>query len=482
METTVNFRMIKYVLGWILIFEAIFMIFPSITALIYSESEIIHFLITMAICLLLGALFLFKKPKNKTLYARDGIVIVSMSWIFLSIFGAIPFFISGAIPSFVDALFETVSGFTTTGASIIPNVEIIPRSLLLWRSFTHWVGGMGVLVFIMAFIPLSGAHNMHIMKAESPGPSVSKLVPRVKTTALILYTIYIGLSLIQFIILLIARMPVFDALCTTFGTAGTGGFGVKADSINGYSTPIQIITTVFMLIFAINFNSYYLVLKGKFKDAVSTEVKCFLGIVFTAILIITLNSYWMYESVGEAINHSSFTVASIISTTGFATVDFDLWPSLSKTVLVILMFIGGCAGSTGGGIKVSRIIILFKSMIRELRKNVHPKKVEQISIDSRPVENEVVRATATYLFTFAMIFIVSIVLITIDGKDLITSFTSVATTLNNVGPGLALVGPTQNFAHFSAFSKIVFIFDMLAGRLELFPILLLFSPTTWKKN
>lgn len=477
-----NYRMIKYVLGWILMFESIFMVFPTLTAVIYSEREVIHFLITMAICLLIGALFLIKKPKNKTLYARDGIVIVSMSWIFLSIFGAIPFYISGAIPSFIDALFETVSGFTTTGASIIPNVELIPRSLLLWRSFTHWVGGMGVLVFIMAFIPLSGAHNMHIMKAESPGPSVSKLVPRVKTTALILYSIYVALTVIQFIILLIAQMPAFDAICITLGTAGTGGFGVKADSMNGYSTAIQIIVTVFMLIFAVNFNSYYLILKGKFKDALSTEVKYFLGIVFSAILLITLNSYWMYDSVGDAIKHSSFTVASIISTTGYGTVDFDLWPSLSRIILVILMFIGGCAGSTGGGIKVSRIVILCKSMVRELRKNVHPKKVEQVSIDSRPVEDSIVRSTAVYLFTFFTIFVASILVISIEGKDLVTNFTAVATTLNNVGPGLSLVGPTQNFAHFTPLSKLVFIFDMLAGRLELFPILLLFSTTTWKKN
>lgn len=474
--------MIKYVLGWILIFEAIFMVFPALTAIIYSERELIYFLITMAACLLIGAIFLIRKPKNKTLYARDGIVIVSMSWIFLSIFGAIPFYISGAVPTFIDALFETVSGFTTTGASIIPNVEVIPRSLLLWRSFTHWVGGMGVLVFIMAFIPLSGAHNMHIMKAESPGPSVSKLVPRVRTTALILYSIYVALTVVQFIILLIAQMPAFDAICITLGTAGTGGFATKADSLNGYSTAIQVIVTVFMLLFAINFNSYYLILKGKFKDALSTEVKYFLGIVFTAILLITLNSYWMYDSVGNALKHSSFAVASIISTTGYGTVDFDLWPSLSRSILVILMFIGGCAGSTGGGIKVSRIVILCKSMLRELRKSVHPKKVEQVSIDSRPVEDSIVRSTAVYLFTIFTIFVASTLLVSIEGKDLVTNFTAVAATLNNVGPGLSLVGPTQNFAHFTPISKLVFIFDMLAGRLELFPILLLFSPTTWKKS
>lgn len=476
-----NYRMIKYVLGWILLFEALFMLIPTACALIYRETAVIHFLITMAICLAIGALFLIGKPKNRTLYSRDGIVIVSMSWIFLSLFGALPFFISGSIPSFVDALFETVSGFTTTGASIIPNVDLMPRSMLLWRSFTHWVGGMGVLVFIMAFIPLSGAHNMHIMKAESPGPSVSKLVPRVRTTAMILYSIYVALTLLQFIILLCFKMSVFDALNTAFATAGTGGFGIKPDSMGSYSTAIQVTVTVFMLIFSVNFNSYYLILKKKFRDSFSTEVKCFIGVVAVSILLITLNTLSMYDNVGDAVNHSSFAVASIISTTGYATVDFNLWPALSRTILVILMFTGGCAGSTCGGIKLSRIIILFKSMLRELRRNVHPKKVEQISIDSHPVESSVVRSTAAYLFCFCLLFVGSVVIVSLDGKDLITNFTAVATTINNVGPGLELVGPTQNFAHFSILSKLVFIFDMLAGRLEIFPILLLFSPTTWKK-
>jgi len=476
-----NFRMIKYILGWMLLFEACFMLLPAVCALIYRETAVIYFLITMAICAVIGGLLLIRKPKNKTLYSRDGIVIVSMSWILLSAFGALPFFISGEIPSFIDALFESASGFTTTGASIVPNVELLPKSMLLWRSFTHWVGGMGVLVFIMAFLPLSGAHNMHIMKAESPGPSVSKLVPRVRTTAMILYSIYVALTLIQFILLIIAKMSVFDALNTAFATAGTGGFGIRSDSMASYSSAIQIIVTVFMLIFSVNFNSYYLILRGKFKDSFSTEVKCFIGIVVAFIALITLNTVSMYNNTGDAIKHSSFTVASIISTTGFGTVDFNLWPSFSKTLLVLLMFLGGCAGSTCGGIKLSRIIILFKTMLRELRRNVHPKKVENISIDSHSVENSIVRSTASYLICFCLIFIISILLISLDGKDLITNFTAVATTLNNVGPGLEAVGPTQNFAHFSDFSKIVFIFDMLAGRLELFPILLLFSPTTWKQ-
>ena len=476
-----NYKMVKYILGWILLFESIFMLIPLITAIIFNEASAKYFIISLAICIAAGGLLLISKPKNKTLYARDGIVIVSMSWIFLSVFGAIPLYISGVIPSFIDALFEIVSGFTTTGASIIPNVELIPKSMLIWRSFTHWIGGMGVLVFIMAFIPLSGAHNMHIMKAESPGPSVSKLVPRVKTTALILYSIYIALSFIQFIALLIAGMPPFNAINTVFATAGTGGFGFKADSMNSFSPSIQIIITVFMLIFSINFNSYYLIIRGRFKESFNTEVKCFIGIVVTSIVLVTLNTVHMYDNIGQAINHSSFTVASIISTTGFSTVDFNLWPSFSKLILVIIMFTGGCAGSTCGGIKISRIVILFKSLTRELRKAVHPRKVEQVSVDSRPVEDHIVRSTAIYFFCLFSIFVASLALISLEGKDMVTNFTAVAATINNVGPGLELVGPTQNFAHFNVLSKLVFIFDMIAGRLELFPILLLFSPTTWKK-
>lgn len=476
-----NYKMIKFVLGWILLFEAIFLLIPLTTALIFNEAAVKYFILSLVICVAAGGLLLIGKPKNKTLYARDGIVIVSMSWIMLSVFGAIPLYISGVIPSFIDALFETVSGFTTTGASIIPNVELIPKSMLIWRSFTHWVGGMGVLVFIMAFIPLSGAHNMHIMKAESPGPSVSKLVPRVKTTALILYSIYVALTFIQIIALLIAGMTPFEAINTAFATAGTGGFGFKADSMNSYSTAIQIIITVFMLIFSINFNSYYLILRGRFKESLNAEVRCFLGMVAVAILLITLNTAHMYGSIGQAINHSSFTVASIISTTGFATVDFNLWPSFSKMILIVILFTGGCAGSTCGGIKISRIIILFKSLKRELRKSIHPKKVEGVSVDSRPIDDPIVRSTAIYFFCLVSIFVVSLALISLEGKDMVTNFTAVATTINNVGPGLELVGPTQNFAHFNVLSKLVFIFNMIAGRLELFPLLLLFSPTTWKK-
>ena len=476
-----NFRMITNILGWILIFEAGFMAVPTLTALIYSESVVWAYLITVAICLLLGFALVWKKPRNKTLYSREGFVIVSLSWIVLSIFGALPLYISGETPTYIDALFETVSGFTTTGASILSDVEAISHASLMWRSFTHWVGGMGVLVFIMAFVPLSGGNNLHIMKAESPGPSVSKLVPRVKTTAMILYLIYIALTLIEFILLLCGGMSIFEALNTAFATAGTGGFSVRSTSLAEYSSYIQIVVTVFMLLFSINFASFYLILLGRVKEAFTTEVVTFLGIVVSVITVITLNARGFFDTVGDAIKHVSFTVASIISTTGFATVDFDKWPELSRALLVLIMFIGACAGSTGGGLKVSRVIIGVKSIAKELYLLVHPKQVKKVTIDKVPVEHEVVRATNVYMVCYIIVFAVSVLLVSIENYGLVTNFTAVAATINNIGPGLELVGPTANFAFFSPFTKIVLIFDMIAGRLELFPMLVLFFPGTWKK-
>ena len=476
-----NFRMIRNILGWILIFEAGFMLIPLITAAVYFEDTFFAYLISIGICLLFGALFIWKKPQNRTLYSREGFVIVSLSWIVLSFFGAIPFFISREIPSFIDALFETVSGFTTTGSSILTNVEAMSKSNLIWRSFTNWIGGMGVLVFVMAFVPLSGGNNMHIMKAESPGPSVSKLVPRVKTTALILYLIYIALTLLEFVLLLFGDMSVFEAICASFSTAGTGGFGVRNDSFLSFSSYSQIVVTVFMLLFSINFASYYLILLRRFKDAFTTEIRCFIGIVVSAVVLITLNTWGFFSSIGEAIKHVSFTVASIISTTGFATVDFDMWPELSRALIVLLMFIGACAGSTGGGIKISRLVIFIKSAAKELHLMIHPKQVKKITIDKAPVEHEVVRSTNVYMICYLLIFVSSFLLICLGNHDLITSFAAVAATINNIGPGLELIGPTQNFAFFSPLEKIILSFDMLAGRLELFPMLLLFSPVTWKK-
>ena len=479
-----NYRMIKYTLGWLLLFEAIFLTFPAIAAAVFSENAGFAFLITIGICAAVGAMGMWKKPKNTTLYSKDGFVIVALSWIVLSIFGSLPFIISGVTDSFIDALFETVSGFTTTGASIFGDVEILPKSIIVWRSFMHWVGGMGVLVFVMAFLPLGGAHNMHIMKAESPGPSVSKLVPRVRNTAIILYTIYIVMTLVQLVMLLFGGMSFFEAFNTATSTAGTGGFGFKNDSLASFSPYIQIVVTVFMLLFSINFNSYYLAIKLRFKDALNTEIRVFAFIVIAAITVISFDVALagIFDTVGEAIRHSAFSVASLISTTGFATADFNVWPGLSKTLLVLIMFIGACAGSTGGGIKVSRIVILFKGMKKELGQAIHPRQVKKLTLDSHPIEHEVIRSVNAYIICYILIFVSSIALISFNEYDLVTNFTAVTATLNNIGPGLEMVGPTQNFAHFSIFSKLVLIFDMLAGRLELFPMLILFTPRAWKKQ
>ena len=476
-----NYKMIRNILGWLLLFECGFMVVPTITALIYGEREVWSFLLTMLLCGSIGGLCVWNKPKSSVLYARDGFVIVSLSWIVLSLFGAIPFFISGVIPSYVDALFETVSGFTTTGASILPEVESLPKCMLMWRSFTHWVGGMGVLVFIMAFLPLSGGQNMHIMKAESPGPSVSKLVPRVRTTALILYSIYLVMTMLQFILLLFGNMSVFEALCTAFGTAGTGGFGVLNNSMASYSPYVQWVVTTFMLLFSVNFSCYYLFLIRRFKDAFNAELRSFVVIVGTVILILTLNVRGLFDTLGEAIRHVAFTVASLISTTGFATENFDAWPELSRALLVLIMFIGACAGSTGGGLKISRLMILIRGAMNEIGTLIHPRRVKRITIDGHPVEPEVVRATNVYMMWYILVFVVSVILISFDDHDLVTNFTAVTATLNNIGPGLGLVGPTGNFAFFSLPSKLVLMFDMLAGRLELFPMIVLFAPSTWKK-
>ena len=504
-----NYKMIGYTLGWLLLFEAGFLVVPLITSLFFFEWwPMCSLLITMAICAVLGYLLIFNKPENKVLYAKDGLVIVSMSWIILSAFGALPFVISGSIPNYIDAFFETSSGFTTTGSSIVPAVEELPKCMLMWRSFTHWVGGMGVLVFIMAFLPLGGAQNLHIMRAESPGPTVSKLVPKMKTTAFILYLIYFILTVVMFIVLLFdpgtdaanGKMTVFDALNTAFATAGTGGFGIKNDSIAGFSSFSQIVVTVFMLIFSINFSSYYLLGKRRLKDAFNLEVRVFLIIVIVAIVSIALNIYYgeidetqIYSSntdynggysLGDAFKHAAFNVATIISTTGFGTENFVAWPELSQIIIIILMFIGACAGSTGGGIKVSRILILVKGVGRELKSAIHPRQVKKITIDKRPVEDEVVRSVNAYIICYIVVFICSLLLISLDPfvEDLTTGFTAVAATINNIGPGLGAIGPTSNFAGFSWFSKLVLSFDMIAGRLELIPMLLLFAPSTWKKN
>ncbi|MBO5412632.1 MAG: TrkH family potassium uptake protein [Clostridia bacterium] len=482
-----NFGIIKRTLGFILVFEGLFLAVPIITATVYWEKEFFDILLTMGLCFAVGGVCMIGKPKNQNIYAKEGFVIVALSWIVMSLFGALPFWFSGAIPSYIDALFETVSGFTTTGASVIPTgeaLESMPKCLLMWRSFTHWVGGMGVLVFIMAFLPLSGARNMHLMRAESPGPSVGKLVPRVRQTAKILYVIYTVMTSIQFVLLLFGDMTVFEALNTAFATAGTGGFSLKGDSMASFSSYTQIVITVFMILFAVNFNSYFLLLRGRIKEAFSSEVRVFFVIVITAITLITINlqiSEAYAYTTGEAIKHSAFSVASIISTTGFVTENFDLWPAFSKGILVLLMFVGACAGSTGGGVKVSRMMILYKGATREMKKMLHSRQITNVTMDKRVVEREVVQNTFAYLFAYILVFVASFLLICLDTQNLTENFTAVAATINNVGPGLGAVGPAGNFAFFSVGSKLVLIFDMLAGRLEIFPMLLLFSVQTWKK-
>ena len=477
-----NHRMIRYTLGWLLLFEALFLLAPVLTALIYRERVLAAFLWTVAACLCVGLFLVRKRPKNTTLYSREGFLIVAFSWILLSLFGCLPFYISKEIPSFINALFETVSGFTTTGASVLSDVESLSHATLLWRSFTHWVGGMGVLVFIMAFLPLSGGQNMHIMKAESPGPSVSKLVPRVRTTAMILYSLYLTLTVAELILLLCGGMTFFEALNTALATAGTGGFGFKNDSMGSFNSYIQIVIAIFMLLFSINFGSYYLVLRGRFKEAFNTELRVFLGIVVVATTVISFNIRSLFPTVGDTIKHAFFTTATIISSTGFSSTDFDLWPWGSKCLLVLMMFSGACAGSTGGGLKMSRIVILFKGVLLELRTAIHPKQVKKVTLDGHALERSDVGAIALYLICFAGLFAASMLVLCFEGADFTTGFTAVLASLNNIGPGLGAVGPSQNYDFFPILSKIVLIFDMLAGRLELFPMLLLFSPVTWKRQ
>ena len=480
-----NYSIIAYIIGWILNFEALFMALPCITAIFYHEHSGWAFFLSAMFCLLIGIPLVQKKTKNKIFYTREGCVTVALSWIILSIMGALPFLIGGVISNPIDAVFETVSGFTTTGASILLDVESLPKCMLMWRSFTHWIGGMGVLVFILCLLPLTGGdggYHINLMKAESPGPSVSKLVPQVQSTAKILYSIYLTLTVIEFVLLLFGKMSVFDALTTSFGTAGTGGFGIKNDSIGSYSVAIQWIVTIFMILFGVNFNAYYLLFFGSIKKALSMEeVRVYFGIILAAITAITINVYSMCSGVWDAIAKSAFQVGSIITTTGFSTTDFNLWPQTSKTILVLLMFVGACAGSTGGGIKVSRFVILIKTIIKELNSYIHPRSVKKIKVEGKPVEHEVIRSVNVYMITFILTFVVSVFLVSLEGKDLTTNFTAVAATINNIGPGLELAGPTQNFGHFGILSKIVIIFDMLAGRLELFPMLLLFHPVVIKE-
>ncbi len=476
-----NNSIIRYILGQVLKMEAILMILPVVVAIIYGEEEGLAYLITLLICGALGFAATHKKPQNFIFYLKEGCIATSLSWIILSIFGSLPFIITGEIPSVTDALFETISGFTTTGASILSDVEALSYCSIFWRSFTHWIGGMGVLVFLLAIIPLSGGSHINLMRAESPGPSVGKLVPKVRHTARLLYLIYFGMTILEVLLLLIGRMPVFDALTTSFGTAGTGGFGIKNDSIAGYSSYIQWIVTIFMILFGVNFNAYYLILLRRFKKAFKIEeIRYYFLIIAASVTIIFFDICNTAVNAFTALRDASFQVASIITTTGFSTVDFNAWSQASKTVLVLLMFIGACAGSTGGGIKVTRFVVLFKTVIKELNSYIHPKSIKKIKIDGKPVEHEIVRSINVYFITFMIIFTLSVFAISFEGKDLVTNFTAVTATINNIGPGLELVGPTQNFSIFTPFSKFILMFDMLAGRLELFPLLILFHNAAWR--
>lgn len=477
-----NYSIVIYIVGWVMNFQAVFLALPCIVSLIYKESEGWSYLIIAILSLMLGTLCTLRKPKNNKMFAREGFVIVALSWLLMSIVGAIPFVMTGDIPNYIDALFETISGFTTTGASVLTNVEALSYTSLFWRSFTHWIGGMGVFVFIMAVLPLLGNTNMNLMRAESPGPNVDKLVPRVKDTAVILYAIYIAFTVVEILLLWFNGMPLFDAFTTTFGTVGTGGFGIKNDSMASYSPTIQVIVTVFMILSGVNYGFFFLLLRKKLKQALSfEEVRWYFIIIAVAIAIISFNIYDYFGNIGETIRVASFQVGSIITTTGYATYDFNLWPQLSKTVLIMLMFVGACASSTGGGIKVSRIVILFKTIKKEMQLIIHPRGVKKIAMDKHSVSHEVVRSTNVFIMVYFSILFLSVLLIGADNLDFTTNFTAVAATLNNIGPGMQLVGPTQNYSVFSTFPKLVLMFDMLAGRLEFFPMLILFSPSTWRK-
>ncbi len=478
-----NYSMIIFILGHLLRYEALFLLLPTVTGFIYGEEETVAFLGIAFLAFVIGTILSLKIPKSKQLYPRDGSVTVALGWIVLSIFGALPFTICGDIPFYVDALFETISGFTTTGASVLPDVEALSHASIMWRSFTHWVGGMGVFVFILSLLPMIGGSTMQLMKAESPGPSVDKFVPKVKDTAKLLYSIYIVITAIQVVVLLLAKMPLFDTLTLTFGTVGTGGFGIKNDSLAGYTSLQQNIITFFMIISGINYSFYFLIISKKFKDALHLEeVRWYLGIIFASVAAITLNIWHLYGGLGESLKHAFFQVGSIITTTGYSSTDFNLWPEFSKTILIILMIIGACAGSTAGGFKVSRMLILLKSIKIELSSMIHPREVKKIRMDGHVVKPETLRTAQVYLVLYWTIFLMSILLISIDNFDFTTNFTAVAATFNNIGPGLAGVGPMSNFNGYSVFSKIVLMLGMLIGRLELYPIILLLMPATWKRK
>ena len=479
-----NYKMVFFNVGRILLVEAALLAIPAIVAVIYGENTLISFAITIAALTVVGLPAIYKKPKKQSIYAKDGYVIVALSWILMSLFGALPFTISGYIPSFVDAFFETVSGFTTAGSTILREVESLPKSILFWRSFTHWIGGMGFLVFVIAILPKTESSSMHVMRAEVPGPTVGKLVSKLRASARILYGIYCVLTLAETVLLALGGMPLFDSFVNSLATAGTGGFGLLNNSIEGYnSVYCEMVIAVFMLIFGINFNLYYMILIKQWKQALkSEELRWYLGIVAGSVIIITLSLFTTKHNLFDSFRYAFFQVTSIISTTGFSTTNFDTWPVIAKLVLVFLTITGACAGSTCGGIKISRIAIMVKSGIRDIKKAINPRSIETVKLDKKTIEEPIVKGVSVLFAMYAVIIAVSTLIVALDGRDIVTTVTAVLTCINNVGPGLGAVGPYGNFADFSVISKLVLSFDMLAGRLELIPMLMLFSPYAWSRK
>lgn len=479
-----NVKFIFLVIGRIILVQAALLVLPLVVALLYGEPTVIAYIITIVSMVIAGGLLSLIKPCDYLFYAREGFVIVGLSWILVSLFGALPMWLSGEISSYIDSLFEIVSGFTTTGSSILSDVESISKSHLFWRGFTHWIGGMGVLVFLLAILPQPETHSIYLLRAEMPGPVVEKFVAKTKLTARILYAIYIVLTAIQIIMLMFGGMSFFDSVVHSFATAGTGGFSVKNTSIAFYdSAYIDGVISVFMLIFSINFNIFYLILIGGVRQALkSEELRWFLIIVASSVLAITLNILHIYKSFGHAVRYALFQVTSVISTTGFATADFEQWPNFSRTLLIVLMFIGACAGSTGGGIKVVRIVVIIKTILSQIKKLIYPRSVVAVHFEKKVVGESVTMGINSFIFAYMILFSFSVLILSLDQFDLITNFTAVAACINNVGPGLGAVGPLGNFGGFSILSKIVLIFNMLAGRLELFPIFILFTTNTWLKR
>ena len=464
--------------------EALFMVFPLVVSLIYGGKDHWTFLWSMLILAIVGMLIRTVKPKDKNFRTKDAFVVAGTTWLLFSLFGALPFYFSGCFSGFIDCVFESISGFTTTGASILTDIEALPKGIAFWRSFSHWIGGMGVLMFMMAVMPSVNASSVNLLRAESTGPAPDKIVPKIRETARIMYLIYFAMTVLLIILLKIAGLPVYDALVNAFSTAGTGGFSVMAASIGAYNNiAAEIIITLFMILFGISFTLYYYLLGRKFtrffKDE---ELKLYFGIIIAAILIITVNISGLYGGVVNALRHSSFQVSSIISTTGFATADFNLWPTLSHVVLVFLMVTGCCAGSTGGGLKLVRILILIKAMKIELGKIFHPGSVKAVTVNGKKVKDEIISKTALFFFLYFAVFFVSVLLISIEGMDVVSSATSVIASMSNIGPGLGIVGPAGSYAAFSSFSKVVLSLCMIAGRLEFLPILVLFSPSVWRKG